>query len=776
MLKRASDNNAVNTAPSQTANNPSTQSSFSEDLQEYVRIARRRAPLVMLLALIGLVLGIAYSMRLTPLYTASATLILDTQGKNVVDGAAVVTGIGTNNSAIESEVELIKSYDVAERVVNRLKLDELEYSSATPSLLRRVLGLVFSREEPTEPVIQSDTKDAVIRGVQSAVVVERKGWTYVIDIRYTSPNPALAAQITNAFADEYLVDRLESTYEATRRANEWLSGRLSDLREKVRASEQAVELFKAQNNIVDTGQTTLSEQQIAKLNEQLILARAETAQARAKYQQVQAVRKRGGDVTAFADALQSSALGALKSKGSEVRRELANLSAKYGNRHPSVVSARAQLSDIQRQIGSEATRIVTAVRNDFNVAQSREASIEASLSEMKGSQTNTNQATVKLRELEREAEANKALFESFLARFKQTSEQENLQTNDSRIIERAATPTRPSAPNKKMIALAGLIGGLGLGVVIAFLLEQLDSGFRTNRQIEQRLGVPVLASVPRADGELAPSGIGGVLHKINPFGWLFRLFRRGGEPDRRMGRSARVNMSRLVTEKPFSTFTEAIRSLRMGIKFADIDRPQKVILMTSALPGEGKSTIASNLAQHAANAGERVLLIDLDLRHPVLTSLYAPEAEIGSVELLMGEADLKQVIIKDPRSGLHVIPSPRRANLTHTAELLGSQRLKDLLAHLSDYYDLVIVDTSPLLPVTDGRALIEAVDSLVLVVRWEKTAKDAVEAALKQSLGSQDKLVGVVLNDVVANKARYYDYYKSGYYNKKYPYYYGGSK
>jgi capsular exopolysaccharide synthesis family protein len=198
------------------------------------------------------------------------------------------------------------------------------------------------------------------------------------------------------------------------------------------------------------------------------------------------------------------------------------------------------------------------------------------------------------------------------------------------------------------------------------------------------------------------------------------------------------------------------------------------VLLASALPGEGKSTIASNLALHAAASGERVLIIDLDLRHPVLTSLYAPDAKQGAVELLLGEVDLKQAIVKDAASGLHILPAPRRKDLTHTAELLGSKRMKDLFAHLSGFYDLIVVDTSPLLPVTDGRALIDVVDSLVLVVKWETTARDAVDAALKQSLGAPAKLTGVVMNDVVASRARYYDYYKSGYYSKKYPYYYGG--
>ena len=609
----------------------------------------------------------------------------------------------------------------------------------------------------------------------NSVSVDRKGWTYVVDVKYTDQNPAMAAQIANAFADEYLVDQLEASYEVTRRANEWLEERLGDLKTKVRDSERAVELYKAQNNIVDSGESTLSEQQVGKLNEQLILARAETAQSQAKYDQIQAVRKRGGDITAFADALSSSALASLKGKASEVRRELADLSAKYGNRHPSVVSARAQLADVNRSIGSEAQRILASAENELRVARSREQSIEKSLAEVKGTASEVNQAEITSRELEREAAANKTLFESFLSRFKQTSEQEKLNTNNSRVIERAAAPTAPSAPNKKSIVLLAAMLGLALGAGIAFLLEQLDSGYRTSTQVEKQLGVPVLASVPRADGELKKS-LGRVARNLNPLSLLSRLFSRATESERRMSGTERNSMSRMVVNKPLSTFTESIRSLRMGIKFADVDRPQRVILMTSALPGEGKSTIASNLAQLAAAAGERTLLVDLDLRHPVLTSLYAPAAKIGCVELLLGEADLNQVIVKDNPSGMHFLPSPSRRDLTHTAELLGSKRLKELLVHLSEFYELIIIDTSPLLPVTDGRALIDAVDSLVLVVRWEKTPRDAVETALKESPGSGDKLTGVVVNDVVASKARYYDYYKSGYYNKKYPYYYGGSK
>ncbi len=778
MLKRASDIDPGSRRDGypETVAMPTGFGGDGIDLKEIFLIARRRGPMVVMLGILAALLGAVYALQLTPVYTAKATLLIDTQQKNIIDAEAIVSGIGRDSSALESELELIRSYDVAKRVVEKLKLDEqTSTANQQPSLLSQLVNLVVSREKAPEISLDDNRTDKIIRSVASGVNVNRKGWTYVVDISYTDQNPSKAAQIANGFADEYLVDQLESRYETTRRANDWLSERLGELREKVRDSERAVEMFKVQNNIVQTEGSTLNDQQVSKLNEQLILARAETAQARAKYDQIQAVRKRGGDITAFADALQSTSLASLKSKASEVRRELANLSAKYGDRHPSVVSARAQLSDVNRSIGAEAERILASAENELRVKRSREESIESSLAEVTGTATSTNQAEITLRELEREAVANRTLFESFLSRFKQTTEQEKLNTNNSRVIERASAPTIPSAPNKKAIVLLATMLGLGLGAGLAFLLEQLDSGYRTSSQVEKQLGVPVLANVPRADDQVS-TGLSRVVRRLNPIAFITRLFRDSGTSGRRMNKSDRIAMSRIVAQKPLSTFAEAIRSLRMGIKFADVDRPQKVILVASALPGEGKSTVASNLAQLTAMSGERVLLIDLDLRHPVLTSLYAPEATSGAIELLLGEAELKQVIIRDPETGLNFIPSPSRRNLTHTAELLGSQRLKDLLAHLSDYYDLIVVDTSPLLPVTDGRALLGAVDSLALVVRWEKTPRDAVEAALKQSPGSMDKLTGVVLNDVIASKARYYDYYKSGYYTKNYPYYYGGSK
>ena len=542
------------------------------------------------------------------------------------------------------------------------------------------------------------------------------------------------------------------------------------------SSERAVEIFKAEHGIIEAQGSTLSDEEVSKVNGQLILARAETAQARVNFEQVKAAANRGADLSPFADPTQAAAISAMRAKASEVRRELSTATVKYGARHPTVVAIKAQLADVNRQLGNETARTVSLAESKYRVALSREQSIEASLSLMKGDVNETNQAEITLRELEREAQANKVLYESFLAKFKETSEEGTLKTSSARVIERAKVPGSPSAPQKSRIAMIWLAAGLALGAALAFLLEQLDRGFHSAKQVEEMLGVPVMASVPKADGELEESLLTRLLNRLDI---LAPLARRLGLQTRRLSRQRRQkrqDLSNLAAVKPLSTFTEAIRALRMGIRFADVDNPRKVILVTSALPGEGKSTIASNLAQHAAQSGERVVLVDMDLRHPALSEVYAPDAAKGVLDLALGEAELKDVLLFEQGSGLAILPAPLGNHFTHTAEVLGSRKIRDLFDQLSKTFDLVVVDASPLLPVTDGRVLIDAVDAMVLVIKWEETRRDAVEAALDACYQLEDKFIGAVLNDVVPSRARYYSYYQSGYYMSKYPEYYGESR
>jgi exopolysaccharide transport family protein len=750
------------------------------DVLKYIGIARRRGPMVAAFGLLGGLLGAIYALQLIPVYTATATLLIDPNQANVLSPDQNYNSY-IDDGTIESELSIINSSSVARRVATKLNLkpDEME-GQDEPSVFSLLLGhlksLVSSAPAPAEAEvgIPDDPVEDLAQSLKGGVDVSRQGFSYLIDVSYTSDNPSLAAAVANGFADEYLVDQLETRYESTKRTNDWLNERLGDLRTKVRDSERAVEVFKAENNIVENQGSTLSDQQLAKLNEQLILARAETAQAKASYDQVQAAAKRGADLSSFADSAQAAAIGAMRAKASEVRRELTEATVKYGSRHPTVVALRAQLSDVNRQIGSETARAVSSAENQYRVALSREQSIEASLGEMKGGVSETNTAEITLRELEREAQANKALYESFLTKFKETSEQEKLRTSTARIIERAKVPDTPSAPKRSRIAMMWLMAGLALGAGLAFIMEHLDRGFHSSKQTEEMLGVPVLASVPKADGEVDVGILAKLLDRFDILTPLARLLRLKSSRVSKKDRTKRALMSNLTGQKPLSTYTEAIRALRMGIRFADVDNPRKVVLITSALPGEGKSTIASNLAQHAVRAGERVVLVDMDLRHPAISEVYAPNAKKGVLDLALGEAELKDVLLFEQSTGLAILPGPRNNGFTHTAEVLGSNRIKDLLQQLSKVFDLVIIDTSPLLPVTDGRVLIDSVDAMVLVIKWEDTKRDAVEAALDACYQLDDKFIGTVLNGVIPSKARYYSYYKSGYYMNKYPDYYGG--
>lgn len=745
------------------------------DIRKIISIARRRFWIVVGCAIIGTLLAFIYALQQTDIYRASATIIIDPKRPNIVNAEAVVAGLSQDWYAIESELEIIRSTAVARRVVNRLDLaaagDAGDTNSGSSPIGQLISGLFSGEPEPVDTIPDPDTKaQGIARSLSKSVSTSRIADTYLIQISYSSPNPQYAAQIANAFADEYLVDQLESRFEATRRANEWLDARVSELRNQVRSAERAVEIFRAENDMQIANGATLGDQQIAKLNEQIILARAETAQAKVKLDQVKDIMARGGDVTSFAEGLQSSAISALRAQLSGAQRENAELSSKYGGRHPAVIKIRANIGDIRRQFANEVGRIQSAAETQYEVALSREASIEQSLAEFTGA-TADSQAAVQVRELEREAQATRALYESFLARFKEVTVQETLQTADSRIIERAITPSYPSAPNRPSLIVMGLVMSLALGGGLAFLLEMLDNGYRTAMQLESDIGVPVIASLPCVklkETRVAPK-ILKVMSRLNWIPFSSQLRAQSTTADSR----SRSLMARYVLEKPLSPFTEAIRALRMGIRYGDIDNPTRVVMITSAIPGEAKSVTAANLALHAAAAGEKVLLIDTDLRHPALTKSISPDAEFGIVHAITGEAKPSACVRSIAQ--LKFIPAIVLPTVLHTAEILGSQKMKDFLYSVREIFDLVIIDSSPLLPVTDGRALIEAVDGVVLCVKWESTGRDAVKSALRQSHGLSDKLIGCVLSQVDTEKSRYYDYYNSGYYTKEYPYYYGAN-
>ena len=463
--------------------------------------------------------------------------------------------------------------------------------------------------------------------------------------------------------------------------------------------------------------------------------RAESAEKKAKYDQAQRIIAEGGNLQSVPDVIRSVVISALRGKQAEISQREADLVAKYGERHPAVVNVRAERQDNERQIRAEVSRIISNLQNDYDVAKTREVSLEQSLG-VGGQGGTDNAVAMRLRELERAVNTNKTLYESFLSRAKISDEQASLEVRQARIIAMATVPSSPSYPNKFLFASLGLFLGLFGGVGAAFLIETVRRGFSTPQEVEQVLELPALASVPALT-----------------------------EKDLQIDGAVKTPLNYLV-KKPLSRFGEEIRTLRAGIQMSDVDHPPKVIQVTSVVPGEGKTTIAMAMAQSAGTNFPRVLFVDCDLRRPAATKIFGLTKKPGLVDLLVGSRPLESVIFQAAGATFFIIGGG--ASTHNPPDLLSSGRMEALLQQLRSTFDYIVIDSPPMGPVIDAAVLTKFVDKVVFVSRWNETPRDIIARAVKQ-LQSQKKVAGIVLNHVNTKlSSRYGGYYHTKYYGKYY--------
>jgi capsular exopolysaccharide synthesis family protein len=426
----------------------------------------------------------------------------------------------------------------------------------------------------------------------------------------------------------------------------------------------------------------------------------------------------------------------LRGKLAEASQREADLLARYNRSYPGVVNVEAEKRDIERNIAAETQRVAETAKSDYALAKARLDAIEKAMNEATGQGALDNDDAVKLRELERTAAVNKTLFGDFLQKAKITNEQATFQARDVRVIIPAQAGGQ-SFPNPRKVLLTALLAGLGLGVGGAFAMEMLRAGFTSPREVEQALGIPVLASVRRLKkSELAKDG------KMIPVPFY-------------------------QIQEPLSAFSESLRTLRSSIHMSDVDQPPRVIQVTSARPGEGKTTIAVSLAISAASAGRKVVLVDADLRHPAASRFFKLEKENGLVDLLTGAGNTDNVsrFYKDLR--LTVIAAGSKS--LNAPDVLGSERMKGLISQLKETFDYVVVDTPPVGPVIDAVILANLADKTIFVVEWASTPRELVETSIKQ-ISAQKRVAGVVFNFVNQDRAQKYggEYY----YGKSYEKYY----
>jgi polysaccharide biosynthesis transport protein len=682
-------------------------------------------------------------LAITPRYTGIAQVLLDPRKEKIFGTENILPELSLDNSNVDSQISVIRSTTLLRRVVEKYKLTkDAEYGeSARAGLLSTVTAWFSSKgsekRNSADEQIPSDVLKSILR-LQNALDVQRVQRTYVIAISVTSDSPDKAAQLANAIADAYVIDQLDARYETARRASLWLAERMEGLRDQVRRSEEAVATFRREHNLLTTTsetKITITEQQLSELNGKLVAARAETAERRAKYEQAQQVQARGGNMQAIPDVVRSVVISQLRTQQADVARKTADLAARYSDSHPQVINARAELRDVDRSIAAEVGRVISNLKNDYDVARAREESLQKSLDQMSGSSGLDNEIGIQLRELERVNAANKSLFENFLSRSKVTQEQSTFQEREARLISPASAPASPSFPRKTVILSLALVVGMLMGIASSVALDMLNAGFTSPRQIEEKIGLPVLASVPRL--REVERKLDGVI--LDPASYTYH--------------------------KPLSRYAESIRALRMGVQMSDVDHPAKVVMVTSTVPGEGKSTISASLAFSALKANQRVAIIDADLRHPSTTKFFGLDKKPGLVDFLTGNASLEQTWVN--ADGLIVVPAGTKTQ--NPPDLLGSARMKSLILQLREYFDYIIMDTPPVSPVIDARVAMQIADKVLYVVRWQSTAREVVAQVLG-NLETDRKVAGIVLSLVDEAKMPRYGRYSSysGEYYKRY--------
>ncbi len=482
-------------------------------VRESINFLWRQWKLIVGVTVLASSLGALYVGRQTPLYTASAQLLLDPGKEKVAGKDSILSDLALDLPAIESQMAVIRSSSLLQRVVAKERLAaDPEFGPAPKEsgggLLAAMRGLFSPSKAPEPRPNEADPIDpapdvATVRNVGRAVGVTRAGQALVLKVSFTSADPDKAARLANAVADAYVVDKLDARFEAAKRASAWLSDRLVELKQQLHEFEEAVARFRSDNNLVATGGASgsLSQEQLGQLNGRLVAARAETAEKKAQVDLVDRVQAANGGAVDLPDFGNAGAIPDLRKQENDLKRQEADLLTRYSDRHPSVVNVRAQLADIHRSVAREATRLAGDVRHDYDLALARQHAVEKTLNEVSGESDLDAAKTITLRELERNAAVNKTLFEDFLQRAKLTEEQSTFEARDARIITPATPPASASSPRTNLIMLSALALGLIAGVGAAYLVESLNVGFTAPRQVEELLELPLLASIPRMEAK-----------------------------------------------------------------------------------------------------------------------------------------------------------------------------------------------------------------------------------------------------------------------------------
>lgn len=752
---------AINLRRHGTAEARSAGGLMSLSLLQVLGVLWRRKAIILACLVLALSAAIIANGVITPRYTASASIIVEPRQQNVIEIESVVSSLPVSLETMQSEVQVIKSPTVAKRVVDRLGLAALpqfnpSLAPSDPSLLDEAKAAVKGVFKPVIAWLRGDTsrpqgiamadnsatwdlppeearrnwgETRILGSFMSKLDVAVEGASRVISLSYTTTDPALSQQIANAVAKAYIEDQVALKSEALNDANSFLGGRIEELRADVEAAERAVETFRETTPIISENDGELLAEQTFAMNRKLMEAQLELDTVNGRLARLRAAMNARGGTAAF-DGVESTVIDQLRLEEMRLRQEESELLSTLGPRHPKVVTLRSELEKRQQQMLEEAQRLLAGLQNEKEIAQQRLASIRTSLSDLQQDSDSLNAAQIELRARQREAEATREVFQSFLSRYKETSQLDYDQAQ-SRILSLASIPTAPSFPKTKLnYAIAVVLGG-GIGGVIVLLLELAVPGFRSPEELQQAAGLPVLAVVPRvAAGKVKGDGL-----------------------------------DRFLESEPNSAFAEAHKGVYAALR---VDRRAydlgNVLLVTSSAPNEGKSVFARSLCGALAGGGLSVLHIDCDLR-----ASTAREG-LGLSDYVLADCPLEEAMQNDEEISLSMMGPG--SSVEDPLSVLRSSKLARFVAAAAEQYDLVCLDAPPVLAVSDAATLAELADQTLVVVRWQRTPRRFVAATLERLRRGRAHLAGVVMTQAKLTRSSKSNPYMVGYADRSFRKYY----
>ena len=708
-------------------------------LATYWNVLRKRRWTVATATLVLTTLAVIASYRMTPIYRATARVEVEADTPLIQSLSELYQKAEADDAFLQTQIQVLKSDNLAWRTIQELRLGE---------------NPAFARQPLTPAADPERRKLGLIDAFRGRVNVQLVPRTRMLLVGFESSDPRLAADVASALVNNYVDYNFREKYDATRQASGWMEQQLDELKAKVEKSQQALVEYERQNQIVNTGEKqNVLEQMLSDVSRDLTTAESERIQKESLYRQVLANR---AQVAALAH---SDLLQKLEEKAADLRGLYTEVTAQYGPKFPRAVRLQQQLGEYQSQITREQNRVIERVRNDYNAAVSRQGLAGQAFARQKEELGRLNQLLVQHNILQREFESNQQLYQSLLQRLKDATVSAGLRSTNIHVVDSALPPTAPVRPRKPLNIALGLLGGLVLGVMCAFAQEGLDRSIHSADQIESLLLAPALAVIP-LDRSSRPAARG----------FLSRL--RSRRPPRRQGEVAMT-----VVHRPKSVLAESYRALRTAVLLSSAPAAPKTVLVTSAHMGEGKSVTALNLAQAMAQRKGPVLIMDCDLRKGSVARALELDADKGLSTVLSGTDRLEEALQQCPeQSNLWVLPcGPVPPN---PAELLGSDSMAELWKQLSSRYEHIIIDSPPVLLVTDATILSNLADGVILVAESGKTPRAALLRTRRILDDAGARILGVALNKLDQRHGGYYDcgYYRYGYrHYGEYSYGYGVS-